>query len=435
MSQARNIQSLDSLRQETRSSGWVVLAVTCIALICAFFAWAAVARFDQFSVAEGEVAPSDKVKVIQHLEGGAIAAILVSDGQLVTAGTELVEVELGLGSANREELQARLDSLALARARLMAESSGTPLALPPDLVARRPDLAAAEESAYNARQTELNNRIESAQQRVRQQELAVSELQATYNATATDFQMSNQNLAMSADLLRDGLTSKMEHLAREREAKLLEGKISALRSSIPKARAALDEAQANLNDEKLKFDRNSFEELGRVEQEISATTEMFTKADSQASRKIIRAPVDGIVKNLRYHTIGGVIGPGDPIMEIVPVNDNVVIEARLRPEDSGIVELGQPVRIKVSAYDFVRFGTLSGTLSYIGADSVADEEGNTYFQVMVTPDRAYLGDEPGEFPIRPGMTAIVDIRTGNRTVLEFLLKPVMRLRYDSLRES
>lgn len=427
--------ALDALREDTRSSGWKMLAIVSIALICAFFVWASIARFDQFSVAEGEVAPSDKVKVIQHLEGGAIAGIFVTDGQLVKAGAELVAVELGLNSANREELQARLDSLALMRARLMAESSGSPLNLPADLVARRPDLAAAEESAYSARQTELANRIESAQQRVRQQELAVGELQATYNATATDLELANKNLAMSSDLLRDGLTSKMEHLAREREAKLLEGKLSALRQSIPKARAALEEAQHNLNDEKLKFDRTSYEDLGRVEQDISATNEMFAEATNQASRKVIRAPVDGIVKNLRFHTIGGVIGPGDPIMEIVPVNDNVVIEARLRPEDSGIVELGQPVRVKISAYDFTRFGTLSGTLSYIGADSVADEEGNTYFQVMVTPDRAYLGDEPGEFPIRPGMTAIVDIRTGNRTVLEFLLKPVMRLRYDSLRES
>ncbi|MBK8158160.1 MAG: HlyD family type I secretion periplasmic adaptor subunit [Rhodospirillaceae bacterium] len=426
---------LDALRRETRSSGWIIFAVTSIALICAFFAWAAVARFDQFSVADGEVVPSDKVKVIQHLEGGTIASIFVNDGELVEEGAELLAVELGLNSANSEELQARLDSLALTRVRLMAESSGSPLQLPADLVTRRPDLAAAEESAYKARQTELRNRIESAQQRVRQQELAVTELQATYSATATDLDMSNKNLAMSADLLRDGLTSKMEHLQREREAKLLEGKLSALRSTIPKAKAALEEAQHNLNDEKLRFNSNSLAELGKVEQDISATNEMFLEASTQASRKIIRSPVAGIVKNLRFHTIGGVIGPGDPIMEIVPVNDNVVIEARLRPEDSGIVTLGQPVRIKVSAYDFVRFGTISGTLSYIGADSVADSEGHTYFQVMVTPDRAYLGDTPGQYPIRPGMTTTVDIRTGNRTVLEFLLKPVMRLRYDSLHES
>lgn len=428
-------KELDALRQETRSSGWKVFAVASIGLICAFFAWAAVARFDQFSVADGEVVPSDKVKVIQHLEGGTIAGIFVNDGQLVEEGAELLAVELGINGANREELQARLDSLALTRVRLMAESSGSPLSLPADLVKRRPDLAAAEEAAYNARHTELMNRIESAQQRVRQQELAITELQATYNATATDHEMSNKNLAMSADLLRDGLTSKMEHLQREREAKLLEGKLSALRSTIPKAKAALEEAQHNLNDEKLRFNRASFEELGQVEQDISSTNEMFLQANTQASRKIIRSPVAGIVKNMRYHTIGGVIGAGDPIMEIVPVNDNVVIEARLRPEDSGIVTLGQPVRIKVSAYNFVRFGTVSGTLSYIGADSVADSEGHTYFQVMVTPDRAYLGDTPGQYPIRPGMTTTVDITTGNRSVLEFLLKPVMRLRYDSLHES
>lgn len=425
---------LDALRQDVRMSGWSVLAGCSIALISAFIAWASIAHFDQFSVAEGEVVPSEKVKVIQHLEGGSIAHIYVTDGQVVNAGDELVAVELAVSGTNREELLARLDGEELARARLMAESTNAPLVLPPEVVTRRPDQAAAEESAYRARKTELQNRLDSAGQRVRQQEMAVREMVTTSQATATDLGLAQKNLAMSADLLRDGLTSKMEHLQRERESKLLEGKFSTLQASIPKAKAALEEAQHNLSDESYKFQRETLEELGRVEQEMAGTRELLAQADSQASRKTIRSPVHGIVKNLRYHTIGGVIGPGDPILEIVPVNDNVVIEAKLRPEDSGVVTVGQPVRIKVSAYDYVRFGTLNGKLTYVSADTMTTSEGVPYFQVIVTPDHAYLGTKPGQFPIRPGMTATVDIRTGSRTALEYLLKPVVRLRYDSLHE-
>jgi adhesin transport system membrane fusion protein len=425
---------LDALRQTTRSSGWTIFAGVSIALIIAFVVWASLAHFDQFSVAEGEIVPSDKVKVIQHLEGGSIAHIYVTDGQLVEAGTELVAVELALSGTNREELQARLDGLVMARARLVAETTSTKLLLPGDEAKRRPDLAAAEESAYGARKSELENSIESSQQRVRQQEMAVREMVVTGDATATDLGMARKNLAMSADLLRDGLTSKMEHLQREREAQMLEGKLLTLKASIPKARAALEEAQHNLSDETFKFQRAAQEELGRVEQDMASTRELLAQADSQASRRTIRSPVRGIVKNLRYHTIGGVIGPGDPILEIVPDNDNVVVEAKLRPEDIGVVKIGQPVRIKISAYDYVRFGTLSGVLSYVSADSLTDKEGKPYFQIVVTPDRSYLGTAAQEFPIRPGMVATADIRTGTRTALEYLLKPVMRLRYDSLHE-
>jgi adhesin transport system membrane fusion protein len=150
---------------------------------------------------------------------------------------------------------------------------------------------------------------------------------------------------------------------------------------------------------------------------------------------VIRSPVPGIVKNVRFHTIGGVIGPGNPIMEIVPSDEKLVVEARLRPEDVGNVKVGQPTRVKVSAYDYVRFGALTGVLTYISADSLVDDKGQPFFQVIVKPDKAYLEEASGgQLPIRPGMTAVVDIRTGSKTVLEYLVKPVIQLRFDAFHE-
>jgi adhesin transport system membrane fusion protein len=226
----------------------------------------------------------------------------------------------------------------------------------------------------------------------------------------------------------------MDHLEKEREEKLLEGKLTTLESSIPKARAALQEAMRNFDDEKLKSNSDTLAQLGQVEQEMASVKELLTEAQSQSSRKLIRSPVAGIVKSLRYHTIGGVIGAGDPIMEIVPSEENLVIEARLRPEDIGTVKVGQSARIKVSAYDYAKFGALSGSMTYVSADSLVDDKGIPYFQVIIKPDRSYLGTANGDLPIRPGMTATVDIRTGSKTVLEYLLKPIIRLRYDSLHE-
>jgi adhesin transport system membrane fusion protein len=431
---AITMSPLDELKKRRRPSAWRLLGWTAAGLIIAFVAWARTASFDQFATALGEVTPSDKVKVIQHLEGGMIKNLYVTDGQVVAPEDPLVELQLAVTGTNPEELAARLDGLNLTRARLMAESRGIALVLPSVIAVRHPDLAAAEQAAYDAHKIELANRLQSAQDRVTQQELAVSEMVATANATSIDLGLSRKNLAMSADLLKDGLTSKMDHLEKEREVKLLEGKLETLQSSIPKAKAALAEAERDFDDEKFKDQSEILEHLGRIEQEIASVKELLAEAQDQSLRRLIRSPVAGIVKNMHYHTIGGVVGAGTPIMEIVPTEEKLVIEARLRPEDVGNVKLGQSVRIKVSAYDYIRFGALEGTLTYISADSLVDDEGLPYFQVRVKPERAYLGAKEGELPIRPGMTASVDIRTGAKTVLEYLLKPVIRLRYDALHE-
>lgn len=424
----------EDLRHLARGGAWRSLALMVCALLAAGILWARAAQLDQFVSGEGEVAPSDKVKVIQHLEGGSIAELFVTDGQAVKAGDPLAVVDLAISGTNREELSARLDALALTRARLMAESAGAEFVPPAEVATRRPDLSAAEQVAFGARRTELETRLRGAEERVKQQELAVREMTATAGAMATDLSLSRKNLEMSADLLRDGLTSKMDHLQREREVKLLEGKLATLHASVPKAKAALAEAQQSLEEEQLKFNSAVIAELGTVEQELSRIQELMAEAQVQAQRRTIRSPVDGIVKNLRFHTLGGVIGPGDPIMEIVPANEDLVIEARLLPQDIGLVKVGQPVRIKISAYDFTRFGTLPGVLSFVAADSVNDPDGRPFFQAYVTPDRLFLGAAAGDLPITPGMTATVDVKTGTRSVLEYLLKPVVRLSYDAFHE-
>jgi adhesin transport system membrane fusion protein len=426
--------TLDQLKTRRRFSTWRLLAWNGIFLIIAFGAWARTAHFDQFAIAPGEVAPSDKVKVIQHLEGGMIKNLFVTDGQTVKENDPLLELQLAVTGVNPDELAARLDGLTLTRTRLIAESQDAELVLPSEIAARHSDLAAAEQAAFYARKVELSNRLQSAQDRVTQAELAVREMVTTSNATSVDLGLSRKNLEMSADLLRDGLTSKMDHLEKEREVKLLEGKLATLQASIPKAKAAQQEAQRDLDDEKFKAQRETAERLGQVEQEMASVKELLAEAQSQSLRRVIRSPVPGVVKNIRFHTIGGVIGPGNPIMEIVPTDEKLVVEGRLRPEDVGNVKVGQSTRIKVSAYDYVRFGALTGMLTYISADSLVDDKGQPYFQVIVKPDKYYLDDRGAQLPIRPGMTAVVDIRTGSKTVLEYLLKPVIQLRFDAFHE-
>jgi adhesin transport system membrane fusion protein len=184
----------------------------------------------------------------------------------------------------------------------------------------------------------------------------------------------------------------------------------------------------------LAFKRVAAEELGDTEVALARGREQFARASEQALRTVIRSPIAGIVKNLRYHTIGGIVGPGDPIMEIVPSDERLVIEAKLDPVDIGYVTVGQPAVVKISTYDYIRYGGLDGRVTKVAADADNDSSGRHYYKVIVRTDRAHLGDRPGEYPIIPGMQATIDVRTGDRSVLDYLVTPVLKLRHEAFRE-
>jgi len=176
------------------------------------------------------------------------------------------------------------------------------------------------------------------------------------------------------------------------------------------------------------------EELGQVELQIARTREVVAKMTDQARRTQIESPIDGVVKNLRFHTIGGVVKPGDPIMDIVPSNDSLVIEGRVAPVDVGYVRVGQKAVVKVTTYDFVRYGGLEGEVIVLAPDATSDRTGKQYFRVVVQTDKAYLGNGPAEYPISPGMEATIDIHTGQKSVLEYLVSPVLKLKHEAFRE-
>jgi adhesin transport system membrane fusion protein len=431
---AKDLDTLDGLKAEANRSGWRVFGWLVMAMLVAGFAWAYVTQIDEVAVAAGEVVPRGQVKVIQHLEGGIIQKINVAEGDRVTAGQPLLHLDLAPSAINPAELQVRLDGLRLTRARLQAESEGRDLAFPPDLIGKRPELEAAEQEAYTAHLKSLESAKSVLKRQLRQRELDIDELRATQKAVTNDLQLARQNLAMSQELLKDELTSKMEHLERVREVEALQGRLNSIEPTIPRAAAALAEARERLREEDLKFRGQARDLMNETEQAIARTRELLNEADKQVRRTEIRSPIDGTVKNLRYHTIGGVVRPSEPIMEIVPASENLVIEAKLNPIDRGYVKAGQPAIAKISTYDFVRYGGLEGHVVHIGADSSVTQDGTPYYKVIMETDRSHLGEKAGELPILPGMQATVDIHTGQRSVLEFILKPLLRIRSEAFRE-
>ena len=424
---------LDELAK-TKVSNWRTAGFLVLLTLAGGLIWAGFAELEEVATANGAVVPQGQSKVIQHLEGGIIEAIYVREGDTVAAGDPLVQLDLGQTIASKEELRIELDGLGLRRARLEAEARGTALAFPDEISARQPSLVEAERRAFEARAAELSATQSLLSEQMHQREQDLKQLEAQLRSKTTDLELSRVNFEMSSELVEEGLTSKMDHLQLQREVEALDGELAALRPSIPRAEAALQESRERMREGTLSFRREAREELGQVELTIVRTSELLHKAESQALRTEIKSPIDGVVQSLRYHTIGGVVGGGEAIMEIVPTGAYLVIEARLDATDVGYVKVGQRAVIKVSTYDFSRYGGLEGTVTLISPDAFSDDAGNTWYRMVVETEKAYLGAEPGNLPIAPGMQTIVEIHTGQKSVMQFLLKPVLKVREEAFRE-
>ena len=412
-----------------RFAAWPIMI-----LITTLLTWANFAKLDEVSVAMGKVVPLGKTKVIQHLEGGIVQEIFVHEGDTVQEGDKLLLLDLASGGTNREELQVRLDSELATRARLEAEAEGRKLRFPRALEQRQPALVEAQRQAYEARQRERTASTNVLKEQIKQRELDVKELQAKKKATERNHALARERLKMSASLLAEGLTARIEHLKLEAEVEQLDGEMKGLIPAIPRSEAAVEEAKKRVAEAEESFRRAARDELSKTEQNIARIQELISEAEKQGNRSEIKSPINGIVQKMVVSTVGGVVKPGEPIMEIVPTGDKLVVEARLNPTERGFIVEGQPAMVKISTYDFVRYGGLEGTVIHVAPDASKDENGAPYFRVVVQTDKTYLGSRAGQLPITPGMEATVDIHTGRKSVMDYLVKPVLKLKDEAFRE-
>lgn len=426
---------LDQLVSRTPLRGWRLTGWCVIVAICAIAAWAYFSKLERVASAEGAVVPQGQVKVIQHLEGGIIKDIRVKEGDAVKAGDVLLQLDTGIVGSTQAESQIDLDGLILTRARLEAEATGNELSFPEIEAERRPDLVLAERQAYDGNRRSTESTLAVLEDRLQQQQHNVAQLQAELRAAQNNQALAEERFRMAEELVKDGLLPRLEYVQLKQEVEKYSGEASSLRAQLPKARAAVEEAENRIEEEKNTVKRRALEELASIELRIARAREILARTTDQVVRTEIKSPIDGVVKSLRYHTIGAVALPGEPLMEIVPSEAKLVIEARLSPIDVGQVRVGQPTVVKISTYDFAQYGALDGLVTYISADSQTDpKDGSTYFRVIAETDRTHLGDRPGELPITPGMQATLDIHTGERSVLDFLLRPIKKLGSEAFRE-
>lgn len=404
-------------------------------LLSLALAWAYMTPIEEVSIALGEVVPKEKVKVVQHLEGGIIQEILIREGDEVQKGQALYRLSLGIGRINRKEKIAELDGLNLSKARIIAQINQSPPEFPTLAAQRQKNLLATEQAAYQSAMEAHQQALTVAQKKIENKRLLVKELEIKLSTARKDLKLQQQQFKISDELFKSGLTSESEHLDEKSKLVLLKGKINVLNYSIPKAKAELLEAQEDKKLTQIQFQNRLNENLARIEQKIARLVELLNTAEEQKNRTEIISPIDGIVKKMRYNTLLGVIKPGEPIVEIVPLSNDLIIEAKLNPIDRGYVRLGQNALVKVTTYDFTRYGGIEGKVIRIGADSQTDSSnGESYYDVDIELAKTYVGDDPQLLKLSPGMETTVDINTGSRTVLQYLLKPVLKIKNEAFRE-
>ncbi|MEG5263839.1 HlyD family type I secretion periplasmic adaptor subunit [Pseudomonas sp. JDS28PS106] len=403
-------------------------------LLLAALAWASLAILQEVTTGQGKAIPSSKVQVIQNLEGGIVTEIFVREGQTVAKGDTLLRLDDTRFLSNRGE--SEVDRLALTAQveRLAAEAENRPMALPDEVTQNAPQIAADELALYDSRQRRLSSEQTTLNEQLRQKTQEVAEFRAKQDQFRNSLSLVQQELNMSEPLVKSGAVSPVEILRLKRNAVEIRGSMNANTLAIPRAEAAINEIRSRIRESELAFRSDASRELNEKRSELARLGATRIAIDDRMSRTTVVSPVRGIVKTLKVNTIGGVVQPGSDLVEIVPLEDNLLIEARVRPQDVAFLHPGQKAMVKFSAYDYTLYGGLTARLELIGADTVSDDKGESYYLIQVRTERNHLGDDARPLQIIPGMIATVDIITGEKSVMDYLLKPVLKARSEAMRE-
>jgi len=408
-----------------------------LAFILIAFIWAYFAEIDEITVGEGKVIPSSQVQVIQNLEGGIVSAIPVKVGDLVKKDQIVMKLDPTRFSSSMEETQAKRDSLLAKVARLEAEATGQPFQAPADLLKTNPQLVNEERTLMISRQQELDTAMQVLRQQADQRTQESSEMKARYQQLQESHDFVSQELKISKPMAAQGVMSAVEILRLERQLSDVKGQMDAARLAIPRLDQAAAEARSKITASIAKFRSDAAADLNLARAELAGTSAVSMAVQDRLTRTEVRSPVAGIIKQLKVTTVGGVIQPGMEVMEIVPLEDNLLIETKIRPSDVGFIKPGQDATVKITAYDFSIYGGLDAQVENITADTITVEKGDrpeSFYVVRVRTKSTKFSGTKKLLPIMPGMVASVHIRTGKKTVLNYLLKPIIKARYEAMRE-
>lgn len=427
-----------TLANDRPPQAWVVVVAGVCAFLLIALIWASLAEVDELSRAQGRVIPSGKTQVIQSAEPGVVAEILVRAGEQVRQGQQLIRLDDTTTSSSAGEVEARVRALRAQVERLRTEYESTGSLVyecPAEVEAAAPSICENEANLLEVRADSLARNKEVLLKRVEQRRRELAEAKSNSQRLKTASALASENLGMLKPLAEQGLVAQTEFITAQRDVNDLEGQKEAGVEAIARLEAALSEAELQVQQADLQFRQDALSEMTLRLAELASAEEALRGAADRVQRTEIRSPVDGIVNNLEVNTIGAVVGQGTRLLDIVPVSDTLLVEARLKPSDVAFVLAGQKANIKLTAYDFSIFGGLKGEVQNVSADSIVDPETReTYYLVLVKADSSTLRYHERDLPILPGMVTDVEILTGKKTILQYLLKPINKARDEAFRE-
>ena len=421
---------LDDSPRVVRVTLWAILGFFIIMI-----AWASLAEIDEVTRGDGKAIPSSRLQKIQNLEGGIVAEVFVHEGEVVKAGAPLLRLDdtrfrsnAGESEADRLALEARIQ-------RLTAQLDGKEtLTLSPDIVEKSPDIANGEMELFASVNKRIQSELSGLDEQLVQKKQELLDYQAKGEQYRRSLGLLQQEISMSEPLVAKGAISKVELLRLRRSEVETRGQLESVTLSVPRAQAAIKEIESKMGETRGRYRSEALSQLNEARTELSKLTATGKAIEDRVNRTLVTSPVRGIVQQLMVNTIGGVIQPGNDLVEIVPLDDTLLIEAKIRPQDIAFLRPGQEAMVKFTAYDFTIYGGLKAKLEQISPDTVTDKDGKSFYVIRLRTEKNHLGSDEKPLIIIPGMVASVDIITGKKTILAYLLKPILRAKAEAFRE-
>jgi len=408
---------------------WGLIAFVVFCLL-----WANFAVVDEVTRGDGKAIPSSRLQKIQNLEGGIVAELFVREGQIVDAGAPLLRLDDTRFASNVGETEADRLALLLRVERLSAEVQDRELVVAGEVREKAGRQADNEIQLFNSRKQQLLDEVAGLEEQLIQRQQELREFASKQGQFRSSLSLLRQEIRMSEPLVAQGAISQVEVLRLKRAEVEARGQLDATTLAMPRAEAAIKEVERKIDETRGRFRSEALTQLNEARTELSKIQSTGRALEDRVNRTLVTSPVRGIVKQLLVNTIGGVIQPGSDLVEIVPLDENLLVEARIRPQDIAFLHPGQEAMVKFTAYDYTIYGGLKAELEQIGADTVTDDEGNSFYVIKLRTNKSHLGTVENPLLIIPGMVASVDIITGKKSVLSYLLKPIIRARSEALRE-
>ncbi len=412
-------------------SDYKLYVVLLASVFVAFLAWTMLAKIDKIVRAQGRIVTASRSQVIQHLEGGIVNEILIKEGQKVQAGQILMKLSDIGANSNFLQVRSRLQALRASQSRLRAESQGSStLVFDQDIDITLRNL---EKNAFDERQNRIKSEQSALQQQLLQRQSELKEAQSRALNMSSEFNLAKQQSQLIENLYKKGVASKMEYLDAQGKTERLNTQYKDVINTIPRLTSAQEEINARLNESMSKFRSDARTELNQVSAEINRINAGIKADSDRVSRTDVRAPIAGIINRLMFNTIGGVVKPGESVLEITPTEGPLAVEARVKPDDRASLRTGLRTRVQIGAYDYTVYGALEGEVSEVSADTLQDENGQRYYRLLIQtlPAKGPLAEEV----LLPGMTASADVIVGQRSIFSYFISPLLRFTTRALRES